>query len=143
MMTTIKFHLMSIALWLLPTMVFVVPATIMIIGVGDTEGEISFLCFAGITALSLLVARIFLYVDFTASELIFRKMKTPKYRKLYNEWWKDFTGVCLVAPFANSSNGCDSVWSRKELKSRKELNRAVNRNTWRTIRDTAIRGMHH
>ena len=133
MMTTIKFHLMSIALWLLPTMVIVVPATIMIIGIGDTEGEISLLYFTGITSLSLLVARIFLYVDFTVSELIFHKMKTPKYRKLYNEWWKDFTGVCLVAPFANSSR----VWSRKEL------NRAVNRNTWRTIRDTAIRGMRH
>lgn len=133
MMTTIKFHLMSIALWLLSTMVIVVPATIMIISVGDTKGEISFLYFTGITSLSLLVAGIFLYVDFTASELIFHKMKTPKYRKLYNEWWKDFTGVCLVAPFAN----CDSVWSRKEL------NRAANRNLWRTIRNTAIRGMHH
>ena len=133
MMTTIKFHLMSIALWLLSTMAIVVPTTIMIIGLGDTEGEISLLYFTGIISLSILVAGICMYVDFTASELIFRKMKTPKYRKLYNEWWKDFTGVCLVAPFANSYR----VWSRKEL------NRAVNRNIWRTIRNTAIRGMHH
>lgn len=137
MMTTIKFHLMSIALWLLTIMIIVVPATIMIIGVGDTEGELSFLYFIGIITLSLLVVEICLYVDFTLSELIFRKMKTPKYRKLYNEWWKDFKGVCLIAPFANSSDDCDRVWSRKEL------TRAVNRNTWRTIRNTAIRGMHH